>query len=141
MAIIDSADDLNPNAANAVLKTLEEPPERGVLFLVSHSAGRAAAHHPLALPPPGVRRAAGRGRRALAWPMRANVSPEAAYALLRMARGAPGRALRLAAQGALEIDAEAARAGGAAAGDRRRRRAASGRRLPRAPKARSASRS
>ena len=39
VAIIDAADDLNPNAANAVLKTLEEPPERGVLFLVSHAPG------------------------------------------------------------------------------------------------------
>ena len=37
VAIIDTADDLNVNAANAVLKTLEEPPERGVLFLVSHA--------------------------------------------------------------------------------------------------------
>ncbi|WP_309643629.1 DNA polymerase III subunit delta', partial [Phenylobacterium sp.] len=40
VAIIDAADDLNVNAANAVLKTLEEPPSRGVLLLVSHSPGR-----------------------------------------------------------------------------------------------------
>lgn len=40
VAIIDSADDLNANAANAVLKTLEEPPPRGVLLLVSHAPGR-----------------------------------------------------------------------------------------------------
>ena len=40
MAIIDAADDLNVNAANAVLKTLEEPPSRGVILLVSHSPGR-----------------------------------------------------------------------------------------------------
>ncbi|MGC1304573.1 MAG: DNA polymerase III subunit delta', partial [Caulobacteraceae bacterium] len=39
-AIIDAADDLNVNAANAVLKTLEEPSGRGVLFLVSHAPGR-----------------------------------------------------------------------------------------------------
>jgi DNA polymerase-3 subunit delta' len=39
VAIIDAADDLNVNAANAVLKTLEEPPPRGVLFLVSHAPG------------------------------------------------------------------------------------------------------
>jgi len=39
VAIIDTADDLNPNAANAVLKTLEEPPERGVLLLVSSHPG------------------------------------------------------------------------------------------------------
>ena len=40
VAVIDSADDLNANAANAVLKTLEEPPPRGVLLLVSHAPGR-----------------------------------------------------------------------------------------------------
>ena len=40
VAIIDAADDLNVNAANAVLKTLEEPPPRGVLLLVSHAPGR-----------------------------------------------------------------------------------------------------
>src|SRR5690606_26353166 len=43
VAIIDAADDLTVNAANAVLKTLEEPPERGVLLLVSHSPGRLLA--------------------------------------------------------------------------------------------------
>ena len=40
VAIIDAADDLNVNAANAVLKTLEEPSGRGVIFLVSHAPGR-----------------------------------------------------------------------------------------------------
>ena len=40
VAIIDAADDLNPNAANAVLKTLEEPPAGGVLLLVCHAPGR-----------------------------------------------------------------------------------------------------
>src|SRR5690606_40139694 len=40
VAIIDAADDLNVNAANAVLKTLEEPPPRGGLFLVSHQPGK-----------------------------------------------------------------------------------------------------
>jgi DNA polymerase-3 subunit delta' len=40
VGIIAAADDLNVNAANAVLKTLEEPPPRGVLFLISDSPGR-----------------------------------------------------------------------------------------------------
>jgi hypothetical protein len=39
VAIIDSADDLNETSENALLKTLEEPPPRGVLFLVSHAPG------------------------------------------------------------------------------------------------------
>ena len=36
VAVIDGAETLNRNAANALLKTLEEPPERAVLILVSH---------------------------------------------------------------------------------------------------------
>lgn len=39
VVIIDSIDDMNRNAANAILKTLEEPPARAVLLLVSHNPG------------------------------------------------------------------------------------------------------
>ena len=35
---INIAENLNHNAANALLKTLEEPPENSILFLVSHRA-------------------------------------------------------------------------------------------------------
>jgi DNA polymerase-3 subunit delta' len=34
--IIDAADDLNKEGANAILKTLEEPPKKAVFFLVAH---------------------------------------------------------------------------------------------------------
>ncbi len=34
--VIDSADDLNINSANALLKILEEPPQRSLLILISH---------------------------------------------------------------------------------------------------------
>jgi len=40
VVLIDSADEMNPNAANALLKVLEEPPKRALLLLVSHNAGR-----------------------------------------------------------------------------------------------------
>ena len=38
--IVDSADELNRNAANALLKILEEPRPKTVLILVSHAPGR-----------------------------------------------------------------------------------------------------
>ncbi len=38
--IIDAADEMNSNAANAVLKVLEEPPRRALLFLVAHNPDR-----------------------------------------------------------------------------------------------------
>lgn len=40
VTIIDGAEDMNPNAANALLKILEEPPPRALLLLVSHSPGK-----------------------------------------------------------------------------------------------------
>ncbi|WP_088343504.1 MULTISPECIES: DNA polymerase III subunit delta' [Rhodomicrobium] len=40
VVIVDAADDLNPNSANALLKSLEEPPPRAVFLLISSSPGR-----------------------------------------------------------------------------------------------------
>ena len=40
IVIVDSADELNPNAANALLKSLEEPPKRTIFMLVSSEPGR-----------------------------------------------------------------------------------------------------
>jgi len=40
IVIVDPADDLNVNAANALLKNLEEPPARTVFVLIAHSLGR-----------------------------------------------------------------------------------------------------
>ena len=39
VAILDSMDDCNPSAANAMLKTLEEPPAETTFFLISHRPG------------------------------------------------------------------------------------------------------
>ncbi len=39
VVIVDPADDMNINAANALLKNLEEPPSRTVFVLISHSPG------------------------------------------------------------------------------------------------------
>ncbi|SHH81204.1 DNA polymerase III subunit delta' [Marivita hallyeonensis] len=40
VVIIDATDDMNVNAANAILKLLEEPPARTTLLLVSHQPSR-----------------------------------------------------------------------------------------------------
>jgi len=103
VAIIDAADDLNVNAANAILKTLEEPPPRGVLLMVSHSPGRLlptirSRCRRLAFQPLGVDLAADFVA------ARADVNPEEALRLAQMADGAPGHALSLAASGALDMD-------------------------------------
>jgi DNA polymerase III subunit delta' len=103
VAIVDAADDLNINAANALLKTLEEPPPRGVLLMVSHAPGRLLAtirsrcRRLLFSPLPEAATAAfAQDRRTL--------NDEDALRLARMSGGAPGRALTLAAAGALALD-------------------------------------
>lgn len=40
IVLIDSVDDMNPSAANAILKLLEEPPAHALLLLISHNPGR-----------------------------------------------------------------------------------------------------
>lgn len=103
VAIIDAADDLNVSSANAILKTLEEPPPRGVLFLVSHAPGRLL---------PTIRSrcrrlgftAPGEDLTADFLTARTGLTHDQALRLARMAGGAPGLALRLAAADALAAD-------------------------------------
>jgi DNA polymerase-3 subunit delta' len=40
ICIVDSAEDLNANSANALLKMIEEPPARALFLIVSHAPGR-----------------------------------------------------------------------------------------------------
>jgi DNA polymerase-3 subunit delta' len=106
VAIIDAADDMNVNAANALLKTLEEPPTRGVLFLVSHAPGGLIATirsrcRRLAFP------AWDEARVEAFLEARTGMDAESALRLARMSRGAPGRALQMAEGGALDADAVA----------------------------------
>lgn len=96
VAIIDAVDDLNRNAANAILKTLEEPPARSVLLLVCHAPGAIL---------PTIR---SRCRRLALRPqsdaiVRAALNGAGDDALIELAKGRPGRAIAYAAQG---IDAK-----------------------------------
>ena len=40
LCIVDTVDEMNPNAANALLKVLEEPPRQSLFLLVSHAPAR-----------------------------------------------------------------------------------------------------
>ncbi|HEY5071874.1 MAG TPA: DNA polymerase III subunit delta' [Caulobacteraceae bacterium] len=103
VAIIDTGDDLNLHGANAVLKTLEEPPERGVILLISNAPGGLLATlrsrcRRLKLDPPPV-------AEVRAWLVaKSGVDEADAEKLIAMARGTPGRAWRLAICEGLEID-------------------------------------
>jgi len=108
VAIIDAADDLNLNAANALLKVLEEPPERGVLLLVAHAPGRLLAtirSRCRRLTFPAMQRAQ------IARVISSQTDLDAAEAdrIADMARGSPGAALALASSANLALDAMARR--------------------------------
>jgi DNA polymerase-3 subunit delta' len=103
VVIVDGADEMNRNAANALLKILEEPPRRTLLLLVAHSPGRLlptirsrCRRLTLApLPPDIVGELLARYRPDL---------PEAeAAAVTALAAGSIGRALDLAAAGGVEL--------------------------------------
>lgn len=105
VAIIDAADDLGPGAANALLKTLEEPPPRGILFVISHAPGRLlptirSRCRRLAFPAWPEPKLAG-------WLERRGVGADIAFRLAELAAGAPGRALKLWEEDAASVDAAA----------------------------------
>jgi DNA polymerase-3 subunit delta' len=103
VAIVDSADEMNRNAANAVLKVLEEPPPNAVLLIVAHAPGRLL---------PTIR---SRCRRLVLHPLpdetviallgdhAPNTSPDERAVLARLAEGSIGRALELASAGSLAL--------------------------------------
>ncbi len=103
IVLIDPADDLNTNAANALLKVLEEPPRRAMLLLVSHAPGgllptirsRCRTLRLAPLEPPAMDQ----------WMAGAlpDVTGEDRALLLELAEGAPGRAQVLAAQGGMAL--------------------------------------
>ncbi|HET6223368.1 MAG TPA: DNA polymerase III subunit delta', partial [Dongiaceae bacterium] len=103
VVVVDSADEMNRNAANALLKVLEEPPRQALLLLVAHAPGRLL---------PTIR---SRCRRLSLGPLPdatvaellARYRPDLAdgdrQLLARLAEGSIGRALAVAESGGLEL--------------------------------------
>lgn len=103
VCIVDAADDMNVNAANALLKILEEPPANAVLLLISHAPGSLL---------PTIR---SRCRRLALKPLDEaamqltldRLLPDLDAAERRglavLAEGSPGRAVVLASQGGLKL--------------------------------------
>jgi DNA polymerase-3 subunit delta' len=103
VVIVDGVDEMNRNAANALLKILEEPPRRALLVLAAHSPGRLlptirsrCRHMPLSALPAATVRA-----------LLARYCPELddapAAAVIGLAEGSIGRALDLAGSGGIEL--------------------------------------
>lgn len=103
VVIVDAVDELNRSGANAILKTLEEPPKNALLLLVSHSPGRLLptirsrcrrlALQPLSEPEVAL----------LLQKRRADLGEEDCLAVARLAAGSIGKALALAEEGGLDL--------------------------------------
>ncbi|MCK0143196.1 DNA polymerase III subunit delta' [Aliiroseovarius sp. F20344] len=106
VVIVDVADEMNSNAANALLKLLEEPPEGAVLMLISHQPSRLL---------PTIRsrcrelRLGPLSPEALAEVMQGldeQPTPEDTIRLNELASGSAGDALRLTHQNGLAVYAD-----------------------------------
>ncbi len=103
VVIVDAADDMNRNAVNALLKRLEEPPNRVLFLLVSHGPSRMPATvrsrcRLLTMRPLPESEL----DRILAEAM-TDLPEEERRALARLAEGSPGRAASLAEQGGVAL--------------------------------------
>ena len=100
--IVDAADDMNINAANALLKSLEEPPAKTIIVLISHSIGKLL---------PTIR---SRCRKLILKPMKndllenilkqktPDLSDQERFMLIELAQGSLGRALNLYQSGFID---------------------------------------
>ena len=106
VVVIDSADEMNRNAANALLKILEEPPPQAVILVVSHSPGRLLAtirsrcRHLALGPLPAAE------LQELLRHYRPDLPEIERSKLLHLSHGSIGRALEVAAAGGVELHAE-----------------------------------
>lgn len=106
IAIVDAVDHMNRSAANALLKILEEPPEKSAIFLVSHAPGRLlptirSRCRTLALSPLSDSDMA-----AFIGSTMPEVSDKDMTTLLALCDGAPGRALYFHESGAVALLSE-----------------------------------
>lgn len=108
VVIVDTADELNVNAANALLKSLEEPPERTLFLLVTSEPGRLlptirSRCRTLDLKPLDRSDLEQAVRQALAWAGRDMAEADAVAVLARLADGSVRRFLSLEAGGGLAL--------------------------------------
>jgi len=103
VVVIDAADEMNRNAANAVLKVLEEPPRRALMLLVAQNPARLPATIPSRCRRLTLRPLSEAVMRDLLGRYRPDLDGEAQVILMGLARGSIGDALALARQGGLAV--------------------------------------
>ena len=105
VVLIDAVDDLErPSASNALLKNLEEPPQGTIFLLISHAPGRLlptirSRCRQLRFDPLGDA-----DMTSVLEEQQPGADPAEVAALLRMAHGSPGRALKFAGMDLSALD-------------------------------------
>ena len=111
VVLVDSADDLNINAANALLKSLEEPPSRTLFLILSSSPGKLLATirsrcRTLSLAPLGADDLQRAVRAALQAASKDDPTQDNWHALQRMSGGSTRRALDFIQGGGFQVQAK-----------------------------------
>ncbi len=103
VVVIDGAEDMNPSAANALLKILEEPPARAILLLVTPAPGRLLPTIRSRCRRLALDRLSDEEVDGLLADEAPGLAPAARAQLVALAEGSIGLALSLAAEGGLAI--------------------------------------
>ena len=104
VVVIDSADDLERGAANALLKTLEEPPADMLFLLVSHAPGRLLPTIRSRCRTLGFDALDEAAMRRVLTDVQPGLPDAELAALVRAGEGSPGQALRFAGLNLSEIE-------------------------------------
>ena len=108
IVIVDSADEMNVQSSNALLKNLEEPPEQTIFFLISHTPGRLLPTIRSRCRTLRFNRLADTEVDNILARCAPELDDEDRATLVRIAEGAPGRALRFAESGIAALEEQLA---------------------------------
>lgn len=103
IVIIDPADDLNRNAANAILKILEEPPKRAMFLVLSHAPGKLLPTIRSRCLPLRLHELAPQAMDQALGQLGLSIPAEKREAVLSLAKGSVARALKLVNYGGADI--------------------------------------
>ncbi len=103
VVIVDKADHLNRNSANALLKILEEPPPRSLFILAADAPGGLLPTIRSRCRSISLKTLSNEATRDLILEYRPTTAPEEAAALAIMSEGSPGRALGYLDAGGLDL--------------------------------------
>ena len=96
ICIVDAVDEMNLNAANAILKSIEEPPPRTILILVSHAPGRLSATIRSRCQQLNLRPLSQQNFRTVIKTVHPELKKSEIITLAQLSEGSPGRALVIA---------------------------------------------